>query len=70
MEDFKKCTNTVFDGDMWDIECKLGLWGVIGEDKDKVEGEALHYFRQYKEDGEYYKILGGESPAEKLAKAI
>ena len=70
MEDFKKCTNTVFDGDMWDIGCKLGLWGVTGEDKDQVQDEALHYFRQYKEDGEYYKILGGESPAEKLARAI
>lgn len=70
MEDFKKCTNTVFDGDMWDIECKLGLWGVTGEDKDEVEDEALYYFRQYKEDGEYYEILGGESPDDKLIKAM
>lgn len=70
MEDFEECTNTVFDGDMWDIECKLGLWGVSGKDKVQVKDEALHYFWQYKEDGEYYRIIGGESPAEKLIKAI
>jgi hypothetical protein len=40
-----------------DIECKLGLWGVQGEDKDEVQDEALHYFLQYKSDGEYQNIL-------------
>lgn len=63
-EQFKKCTNTIFDGDFWDIECKLGLWGVTGADRDEVQDEALHYFLQYKSDGEYYEIIGGESPIE------
>ncbi len=70
MEDFKRCTASLFDGDQLDISCKLGLWSVCGEDKDAVQDEALHYFRQYKSDGEYSSILGGESVTEKLIKKI
>lgn len=58
-ENFKKCTNTVFDGDVWDIECKLGLWGVSCADKEQAQDEALYYFRQYYQDGEYKKLLAG-----------
>jgi hypothetical protein len=65
---FSRCTNTLFDGDLWDISCKLGLWGVSGEDKDRAQDEALHYFKQYRDDGEYYGIIGGESPIDKLTK--
>ena len=67
MTDFEKCTSTIFDGDTWDIECKLGLWGVTSEDKDAAQDEALHYWQQYKDGGEYHEILGGESPVEKLS---
>ena len=70
MDDFKKCTNTIFDGDFWDISCKLNLWSVEGKDKNKVQDEALHYFRKYKTDGEYYQIIGGKNPYEKLKKEI
>ena len=65
---FSRCTSTVFDGELWDISCKLGLWSVTGKDKDEVQDEALQYFTQYKEDGEYYRIIGGESPVDKLTK--
>jgi hypothetical protein len=30
--------------------------------------DALHYFEQYKLDGEYSSIIGGESVIEKLMK--
>ena len=65
-DDFKKCTHTIFDGHVWDISCKLGLWGVYSECKDTAQDEALHYFNQYKEDGEYSSILGGKSVIELL----
>lgn len=70
IEDFKKCTNTVFDGDEWDISCIIGLWGVSGGCKDMVQDEALHYFRQYRDDGEYYNVLGGKSPTEILCEKL
>jgi hypothetical protein len=58
MTDFEKCTNTVFDGDLWDISCSLGLWSVSGACKDEVQDEALHYFRRDRDDGEYSDIIG------------
>ena len=70
MTDFEKCTNTVFDGDLWDISCILGLWCVSGACKDEVQDEALHYFRQYKDDGEYHEIIGGDSVIQKLKSNI
>ena len=57
-EKFYKCVLIFYDSDNWHYECKLNLWGVTGCDKDEVEEEALHYFRQYLEDGEYDEILG------------
>ena len=65
-EDFAKCTSTVFDGDSWDISCNLGLWSVFAADKAQAQDEALHYFSQYKEDGEYSSIIGGQSVVEKI----
>jgi hypothetical protein len=35
------------------INCKKGLWGVDAPDHETAEREAMHYFRQYYEDGEY-----------------
>ena len=43
------------------IECRYGLWSVEGKDHNAVFSEALAYFRQYKEDGEYSSIIGGPS---------
>jgi hypothetical protein len=65
---FSKCTRFSSDGDVLTASCKLGLWSASGEDYDLVVDEALHYFKQYKEDGEYYNIIGGESPIDKLTK--
>ena len=65
-DDFKKCTHTIFDGDVWDISCKLGLWGAQCENKAAAQDEAIYYFNQYKEDGEYRSIIGGKSAIELL----
>ena len=35
------------------IRCKRGLWSCEGPDHDKVQREAMNYFLQYYEDGEY-----------------
>jgi len=60
LEDFQKCVIVKENS----IECKLGLWSVYGGTEKQQLDEALHYFSQYKEDGEYYSILGGKSPVE------
>lgn len=36
-----------------EIHCKKGLWGVDAPDSDTADSEAMHYFQQYYEDGEY-----------------
>jgi hypothetical protein len=33
--------------------CRKGLWSVEGPDAGPILDEALHYFQQYYEDGEY-----------------
>ncbi len=42
-----------------EIECPLGLWGVIGKANESTEEEAKHYFNQYFADGEYNKLMQG-----------
>ena len=59
------CVNEKKNGDQMEVECKMGLWSVIGP-SDAVYFEALHYFKQYKLDGEYSSILGGKSVTELL----
>lgn len=45
-------------GEGWyQIQCRLGLWGVIGPDRESVESEAMHYWLQYFGDGEYKSHL-------------
>ena len=66
MTEFNECIEMAFDGNTWYISCRLGLWSVQSECKDTAKDEAFNYFRQYKEDGEYYKIIGGQSPSQKL----
>ena len=70
MSDFEKCVKRKALDYTYKIDCILGLWGVEGDSKTLVESEAFHYWQQYNEDGEYYEITGGESPADKLMKAI
>jgi len=66
-KDFQKCVDIIHKGSVVEINCKLGLWGVRGQwDDADINREALHYWRQYKEDGEYSNILGGESVIDKL----
>tara|TARA_R110000737_G_C14399033_1_gene453837 strand:- start:269 stop:511 length:243 start_codon:yes stop_codon:yes gene_type:complete len=48
------------------INCKLGLWGVSAPNEIQAIREALHYWHQYKEDGEYSEIIGGKSVIDKL----
>ena len=60
MTDLEKCTNFTFNGDQVTFACKLGLWSVSGHIRQafRINDEALHYFNQYKKDGEYDKLLG------------
>jgi len=62
MSDFEKCTTKkVSKCGLVDIECKLGLWGVSASCAEDAMREAIHYFNQYKADGEYSSIIGGKS---------
>ena len=40
-----------------EIHCKCGLWSVSGHEPLTVQREAVHYFTQYYQDGEYEHIL-------------
>jgi len=60
------CVNEKRTGDIIEIECSLGLWSVSGTKYEFIYNEALHYFKQYMDDGEYSSIIGGKSVAEKL----
>jgi len=70
MSDFEKCVKRECLSGRFSIGCIYGLWAVSGADKRQVESEAMHYWQQYNSDGEYYQILGGESPGDKLFKLI
>ena len=37
----------------YSIRCKKGLWSVTAQTKSQAEREAMRYFTQYFEDGEY-----------------
>lgn len=45
-----------------EITCKLGLWEVSDSNFERAFSEALHYFNQYHEDGEYKEILSCNWP--------
>ena len=55
--DMEKCTVYTRRGDRCEIKCKFGLWSVEGPFGLALIREAEHYFRQYKEDGEYRELL-------------
>jgi len=58
---FERCVRRE-SGDGWSgIHCQLGLWGVEGPSKSFVESEAMRYWIQYYQDGEYRKLLAVEA---------
>jgi hypothetical protein len=59
------CVNEVKKGNKIEVACKLGLWSVIGNESD-VYFDALHYFKQYMDDGEYSSIIGGKTVIDNL----
>ena len=56
--EMRKCVIYTRRGDRCEIKCRLGLWSVEGPYGLLLINEAERYFRQYKEDGEYDKLLG------------
>ena len=68
--DLEKCSFMIRRGDRATISCSLGLWSVNGAFGNALFSEALHYFQQYKSDGEYSEILGGDNVMETLRKKI
>lgn len=69
MGDFEKCVERTLtsNGLTYNINCRLGLWGVSGPSKSDCEIEALHYWQQYASDGEYSSIIGGPTVLEVLS---
>ena len=64
MEEFNACTIYSRSDTRCTIACKMGLWKVTGEYGLSLINEAMHYWRQYRADGEYSSILGGNTAAE------
>jgi hypothetical protein len=64
---FERCVERAVDKDgVLKLRCKKGFWCVSGKNHQQVEVEAVHYWRQYEQDGEYEDILraaGDQSPA-------
>ena len=70
LEKFLKCTTKPIHKDgRFVIKCNLGLWSVEAYHKHLVITEAMHYFRQYANDGEYSEFIGGKTASENLQKA-
>ena len=55
---FDRCAETKLlkDGTV-EIHCKRGLWSVSGRHWRQVRREAIRYWRQYKDAGEYDDLL-------------
>jgi len=64
--EFHKCTTKTQNVNSVTIDCNMGLWSVTAPDELEAVANSLHYFRQYKEDGEYSSIIGGKTVAETL----
>lgn len=58
LTEIERCTVYTRKGGRCEIRCRLGLWSVEGPYGLSLINEAEHYFQQYKEDGEYDKLLG------------
>ena len=63
------CVNETKKGEHVEIACKMGLWSVIGP-SNTVYHEALHYWKQYADDGEYSSIIGGKTVIENLTNTL
>lgn len=60
MNDFDKCTTKIIHpSGRTVVICKLGLWSVTAPTELEAISEGIHYFEQYKSDGEYHEIIGG-----------
>lgn len=57
-DDMKRCVKIKRKDGITIIECRLGLWVVSGPYSDAMR-EAVRYFEQYKQDGEYEHLLEG-----------
>ena len=53
MNSFEKDTVKSYKNGRYQIDCRLGLWGVDAYTSAQAEYEAMHYYAQYKKDGEY-----------------
>ena len=54
---FIQCVNITKNEHGTEIDCVNGLWGVNGPDYFQCMNEAIHYWLQYKSDGEYDELL-------------
>ena len=70
MTDLDKCATYKREGNRCTISCKLGLWSVEGKYGLELINQAMHYFRQYKADGEYHSLIGGDDPKTVLMRSI
>lgn len=66
IEDFLTCSTCNYVGGQYKFECILGLWSVQASNKAKAFQESLHYFEQYKSDGEYYDLIGDVTQQERI----
>ena len=70
LDKFSMCVDSTEKDGRISIKCKLGLWSVDAGDSDRVYIDAFHYWRQYKADGEYHSLIGGDDPKTALMKSI
>ena len=71
LDEFSRCTvKTKSKDGRTTISCKLGFWSVEAYESINAMCEAMHYFKQYKEDGEYSSIIGGDDSITKLKEWI
>ena len=70
--DFDKCVTVTRNKSTanYIFRCKKGLWAVESYSSPKARREAMHYFLQYKADGEYHDLIGGPSIEEVFLGAI
>jgi hypothetical protein len=69
-KDFALCVTETRKGDEIEIKCKLGLWSVTGRAADMIYHDALHYWGQYRDHGEYSDLIGGPTVSDKLIEAL
>ena len=53
IEAFEKYTKHDIKDGLHEFQCTKGLWGVYAANYKKARAEAMHYFLQYYDDGEY-----------------